>query len=59
MIRISQQDCAGAAKKYYSTADYYNEGQELVGSWGGWARPVSGFPATRFRRRMSALAMWR
>ena len=35
MIRISQQDSAGAAKKYYSTADYYNEGQELVGSWGG------------------------
>src|SRR5258708_2261570 len=35
MIRISQQDSAGAAKKYYSTGDYYNEGQELVGSWGG------------------------
>jgi conjugative relaxase-like TrwC/TraI family protein len=35
MIRISQQDSAGAAKRYYSTADYYSEGQELVGSWGG------------------------
>ena len=35
MIRISQQDSASAAKKYYSTADYYTEGQELVGSWGG------------------------
>ena len=35
MIRISQQDNASAAKKYYSTADYYTEGQELVGSWGG------------------------
>ena len=35
MIRITQQDNAGAAKKYYSTADYYSEGQELVGSWGG------------------------
>src|ERR1700726_2611820 len=35
MIRITQQDSAGAAKRYYATADYYSEGQELVGSWGG------------------------
>jgi conjugative relaxase-like TrwC/TraI family protein len=35
MIRISQQDNAGAAKSYYSTADYYSEGQELIGRWGG------------------------
>src|SRR5258708_25716259 len=35
MSRISQQDNAGAAKSYYATADYYSEGQEIVGSWGG------------------------
>jgi conjugative relaxase-like TrwC/TraI family protein len=35
MIRISQQDSATGAKRYYATADYYTEGQELVGSWGG------------------------
>ena len=35
MIRISQQDNAAGAKRYYAAADYYSEGQELVGSWGG------------------------
>src|SRR5712692_1396422 len=35
MIRIRQQDSAKAAKEYYSKADYYSEGQEIVGSWGG------------------------
>lgn len=35
MIRISQQDSASGAKRYYATADYYSEGQEIVGSWGG------------------------
>lgn len=35
MIRVSQQDSASGAKRYYATADYYSEGQEIVGSWGG------------------------
>src|ERR1700682_5175511 len=35
MIRITQQDSAKDAKRYYATADYYSEGQELVGFWGG------------------------
>src|ERR1700674_1752878 len=35
MIRITQQDSASGAKRYYATADYYSEGQELVGRWGG------------------------
>ncbi len=35
MIRITQQDSAKDAKRYYATADYYSEGQELVGSWSG------------------------
>src|SRR6202161_4455844 len=35
MIRVSQQNSAAGAKSYYSTADYYTEGQELVARWGG------------------------
>src|SRR6202047_1974683 len=35
MIRITQQNSGAAAKQYYATADYYSEGQEIVGSWGG------------------------
>lgn len=35
MIRITQQNSASSAKRYYATADYYSEGQEIVGCWGG------------------------
>jgi len=35
MIRVTQQNSGAAAKKYYATADYYSEGQEIIGSWGG------------------------
>ena len=35
MIRITQQNSAKGAKQYYATADYYSEGQEIVGAWGG------------------------
>src|SRR5579883_784645 len=46
MIRISQQDCANSAKRYYATADYYSEGQELVGSWGGHGATRLGLSGT-------------
>lgn len=35
MLRIVQNTSAAGAKNYYSTADYYTEGQELVGEWRG------------------------
>ena len=46
MIRISQQESSGAAKRYYSTADYYSEGQEIVGLWGGKAASRLGLSGT-------------
>jgi hypothetical protein len=35
MLRIVQNASAAQAKSYYSTADYYTEGQELTGVWRG------------------------
>src|SRR5258708_2877864 len=46
MIRISQQESATGAKRYYATADYYSEGQELVGFWGGKAADRLGLTGT-------------
>src|ERR1700731_3343442 len=46
MIRITQQENAKAAKSYYATADYYSEGQEIVGSWGGMGASRLGLEGT-------------
>ncbi|HEY1067711.1 MAG TPA: MobF family relaxase, partial [Pirellulales bacterium] len=35
MLRIIESNSAAQAKAYFSTADYYSEGQELVGQWRG------------------------
>ena len=35
MLRITQNTSAAGAMTYYSTADYYSEGQELEGRWRG------------------------
>jgi conjugative relaxase-like TrwC/TraI family protein len=35
MLRIIQNNSAAGAKSYYTTADYYTEGQELQGIWHG------------------------
>lgn len=37
MLRIIQNTQPAGAKSYYSTADYYAEGQELTGRWRGEA----------------------
>src|ERR1700734_94320 len=46
MIRITQQNSGAAAKTYYATADYYSEGQEIVGSWGGKGASLLGLSGT-------------
>ena len=46
MLRITQQNSSEGAKRYYATADYYSEGQELVGSWGGQAAERLGLSGT-------------
>jgi conjugative relaxase-like TrwC/TraI family protein len=35
MLRITQQSQAAGAKSYFAQPDYYTEGQELAGHWGG------------------------
>jgi conjugative relaxase-like TrwC/TraI family protein len=42
MLRITQNAHVGGAKSYYSTADYYSEGQELTGRWRGKAARMLG-----------------
>jgi conjugative relaxase-like TrwC/TraI family protein len=37
MLRITQNAHVSGAKSYYSTSDYYSEGQELTGRWRGEA----------------------
>jgi conjugative relaxase-like TrwC/TraI family protein len=37
MLRIFQQNSVAGAQSYYSTADYYTEGQEIAGRWRGKA----------------------
>jgi conjugative relaxase-like TrwC/TraI family protein len=46
MIRITKQNCARDAKRYYAVADYYSEGQEIIGAWGGKAAERLGLSGT-------------
>jgi conjugative relaxase-like TrwC/TraI family protein len=55
MLRIIQNTSAAGAKSYYSTADYYTEGQELVGHWRGEAAVRLGLTGEVRREEWDAL----
>ena len=46
MIRITQQKSAAGANRYYATADYYSEGKETIGMWGGKGAALLGLQGT-------------
>lgn len=55
MLRIIQNSSAAGAKSYYSTADYYTEGQELIGQWRGAGAERLGLRGTIERGDWDAL----
>lgn len=55
MLRINVNISAQGAKSYYTTSDYYSEGQELVGVWGGQAAERLGLKGIVGKRDWDAL----
>lgn len=55
MLRINQSTSAAGAKSYYSTADYYSEGQELTGHWRGEGAKRLGLTGVVNRKGWDAL----
>ena len=55
MLRIIQNTSAAGAKSYYSTADYYTEGQELEGHWRGEGAARLGLSGTILSAAWDAL----
>src|SRR5690554_4102042 len=55
MLRITQNNSPDRAKSYYSTSDYYSEGQELVGVWKGKGAARLGLPGNVGRADWDAL----
>ncbi|MCC7390170.1 MAG: relaxase domain-containing protein [Phycisphaerales bacterium] len=55
MLRIIQNQTPAGAKSYYSTADYYTEGQELQGRWRGHGAERLGLGGTVCKDQWDAL----
>ncbi|HVS34970.1 MAG TPA: MobF family relaxase [Gemmataceae bacterium] len=55
MLRITQQSSSDAAKQYYASADYYAEGQEIIGRWGGEGARMLGLEGPVSKRAFNAL----
>ncbi|HKQ49872.1 MAG TPA: MobF family relaxase [Phycisphaerae bacterium] len=55
MLRIIQNTTPQGARTYYSTADYYSEGQELTGHWRGEGAKRLGLEGTVQQKDWDAL----
>lgn len=55
MLRVIQKSHVGGAKNYYTTADYYSEGQELVGRWQGEGARMLGLAGNVTKAEWDAL----
>ncbi len=55
MLRIVVQESSAAARRYYSAADYYSQGQEALGLWGGRAAPWLGLSGQVSQEAFAAL----
>ncbi len=55
MLRIIQNTSASGAKGYYTSSDYYSEGQELVGRWRGQGATRLGLEGEVGKRQWDAL----
>lgn len=55
MLRITVSTSRARAKSYFSTADYYREGQELVGLWRGRGAAMLGLASIIQRAEWDAL----
>ncbi len=55
MLRIIASQSAAQARSYYTTADYYTEGQELSGTWQGQGAERLGLEGTVQNEQWAAL----
>lgn len=55
MLRIHANTSAAGAKNYYTSADYYSQGQELVGRWRGQGAEMLGLAGDVQQRDWDAL----
>jgi TrwC relaxase len=55
MLNVTPQRSPEAAKSYFAKSDYYSEGQELVGNWGGKGAVLLGLFGTVEKNKFDRL----